>query len=531
MISCHARVLDNFIRSRGRNVKTPGMIRVVAWVIAVLLLSCPPVFCENGALTEGIQEYQRENFEEAIKILEKARQEAPESSTAAFFLGLAYKQVLDFTRAAIHLKDAVQMPPRIKEALVELIEVLVRINTKESLAEAARWIAVAKDQNIAPAKVAFLEGLVLQQEGDNDGAVTAFRRAMELDPSYTQSARIQIAMSHIRAQELKKAKTVLQAAITEDPTTDLAGFARRYVDLVEDRMFLTRPVRITLGIYPQYDDNVILNPLDTSIDPVFGITNEESYLTRVSGRIDYIPTFKDSPWLFNLSYSFLGSFYDKFHDTHDSLINSLSLFPGYNFGRVALNIPIHYSHVIVRQPSWDPYVESFSGPLLRVVAAQRHLLEAYGAYHMDDFKFDPLAPEEDRTSQGFRGYLSWIWTYTRNGFFNLRYDVFDFNANGDHWDRVGNRISVNLIHPITPKLRFLATGEGYYENFTNERVFAPSAGTKRSDSIYRYSLGLSWNFWNGMSLVPQYFFTKANSNINLYTYDRSIYSVGIEYRF
>jgi len=513
-------------------VKTAAFFKVVACVLVIFLFSNPQVFAESDFLTEGIQEYQKENFEEAINILQKARLEEPKSSTAAFFLGLAYKQVLDFPNAAIHLRDAVQMTPRIKEALVELIEVLIRVNTPESLAEAKSWITIAQDQNIAPAKVAFLEGLALQQEGDNKGAIKAFQRAMKLDPDYTQSAQVQIAMSHIREQQLKQAKTVLQAAITSDPTTDLAGFARRYVDLVEDRIFLTRPVRFTLGVYPQYDDNVILNPLDTSIDPVFGITNEESYLTRVSGRIDYVPTFKNSPWLFNLSYSFLGSFYDKFHDTHDSLINSLSLFPGYNFGRVALNLPIHYNHVIVRQPSWDPYVESFnSGPLLRVVAARKHLVEAYGAYHQDDYKFEPLAPEEDRTSQGFRGYLSWIYTYTRNGFFNLRYDYYDFNANGDHWDRVGNRVSANLIHPITPKLRLMASGEGYFENFTNERVFAPSPGTQRSDSIYRYSLGLSWNFWREMSLVPQYFHTKANSNINLYDYDRNIYSVGIEYRF
>jgi len=513
-------------------VKTAAFFKVIAGLAAFLLFSGLPAFADSDFLTEGIQQYQEENFEEAIDILKKARAEDPGSTTAAFFLGMAYKQVLDFAGAATHLRDAVEMTPRIKEALVELIEALVRINTPESLAEAKSWIAIAQDQNIQPAKVAFLEGLALQQEGDHEGAVTAFQRAIELDPNYTQSARVQIAMSHIRDQELKKAKQVLQAAITEDPTTDLAGFARRYVDLVEDRLFLTRPVRITLGVFAQYDDNVILNPLDTSIDPIFGITNEESYLTRVSGRIDYTPTFKNSPWLFNSSYSFLGSFYDKFHDTHDSLINSLSLFPGYKFGRVALNIPINYSHAIVRQPSWDPYVESFNtGPLLRIVAGRKHLVETYGAYHLDDFKFEPLAPEEDSTSQRFRGYLSWIYSYTRGGFFNLRYDFFDFNANGDHWDRVGSRASANLIHPIRPKLQLLVTGEAYYENFTNERVFAPSPGTKRSDSIYRYSLGLSWNFWKRMSLVPQYFFTKANSNINLYNYDRSIYSVGIEYRF
>jgi len=147
-------------------VKTAALFKVVVWVFVVLLFFSQAVSAENDILTEGIQEYQKENFEEAIPILQKAREEEPGSSTAAFFLGLAYKQVLDFPNAATHLRDAVQMPPRIKEALVELIEVLIRINTADSLAEAKSWIAIAQDQNIEPAKVALLEGLALQQEGD-----------------------------------------------------------------------------------------------------------------------------------------------------------------------------------------------------------------------------------------------------------------------------------------------------------------------------------------------------------------------------
>lgn len=150
------------IALKGGDVKTADVLKFVLGMFAVLLFFGMPVFADSAFLTEGIQQYQEENFEEAIGILIKAREEEPDSTTAAFFLGMAYKQTLDYANAAIHLRDAVQMEPRIREALVELIEVLVRINTPESVAEAKSWIAIAKDQNIEPAKVAFLEGLALQ---------------------------------------------------------------------------------------------------------------------------------------------------------------------------------------------------------------------------------------------------------------------------------------------------------------------------------------------------------------------------------
>jgi hypothetical protein len=50
------------------------------------------------SLPEGIRQYQAENYEEAIEILKKVRTEDPASATAAFFLGMAFKQTNDFIK-------------------------------------------------------------------------------------------------------------------------------------------------------------------------------------------------------------------------------------------------------------------------------------------------------------------------------------------------------------------------------------------------------------------------------------------------
>ena len=69
-----------------------------------------------------------------IEILTKACQEAPTSSVAAFFLGMAYKQVMDYEKALGQFQDAVTLTPKIKEALVELIDVALHLGTLAAVA-------------------------------------------------------------------------------------------------------------------------------------------------------------------------------------------------------------------------------------------------------------------------------------------------------------------------------------------------------------------------------------------------------------
>lgn len=170
----------------------------------VFLVFSPDAFCQKATyLQEGISKYKQESFEEAVDVLKKAREEDPKSSSAAFFLGMAYKQIMDYQKASESLRDAVTLTPRIKEALVELIEVLY---LSGKLEEAKKWIGVGERAEISPARVAFLKGLVFQKEGKNLEAVKCFEEAKSLDKTITQAAELQIALCYVRERKLKKAK-------------------------------------------------------------------------------------------------------------------------------------------------------------------------------------------------------------------------------------------------------------------------------------------------------------------------------------
>ncbi|MBW2027840.1 MAG: tetratricopeptide repeat protein [Deltaproteobacteria bacterium] len=493
-------------------------------ILMLLLLVYRPVALGGTSyLQEGIRQYKEENYEEAVELLVKARMQEPRSSAAAFFLGLAYKQIIDYPRALKNLEDAVTLRPRIKEAVVELVDVAILLNELEV---ARQWIQVAETEGIYPAKMAFLRGLVLKKEGKNQDAIDSFQRSMILDPALSQAAEFQIALCYVAERKLEKAKERFQAAVQRDPKTGLADYARRYRDLVQERIFLERPVRMTLGLFGQYDTNMLLQPLDASL--VSEPTDQQSSLATTTFRIDYVPLL-ESPWLFNAQYAYYGKFHRKNSTSHDTVSNGLYLAPGYNFGRYALNLAVNYNHSLVRRPSYKKYLQYLSiGPLFRVLLSHNSVLELFSGYVFQEYHEPPLMEAEDRDSDGLSVYASWIWSFMKGALFNLRYEYTEDRTDGINWENEGHRFSANLMVPLIPTLQFQASGEAYIQDYRHTHTVF---GVTRKDKMYRGSLGITWDFRKNTSLVVQFSPSRSDSNIGIYDYEREVYAAGIEYRF
>ena len=487
-------------------------------------------FCQSpSSLNKGIDQYNNENYEEAIELLLKTREADPESSAAAFFLGLAYKQVMDYPKAISHLRDAVTLKPKIKEALVELIDVALQL---EKLEEAGKWIDVAEESKIFPAKVAFLKGMLLKKGKKSKQAIESFKKAKELDASTTQSAEFQIALCYVQQHKLKKAKEGFQAAVLHAPQTDLGAYARRYQDLVEERIFLERPLRFTVGAFGMNDTNVIVAP--EGGPAAMNITDEASSGLGTNFRVDYVPQI-EGPWLFNAQYSFNGNFYHKHSTTHNFVSNSLYIAPGYDFGDQALNFIARYSYGLVGS-SAHRYLNSLElGPLYRRSIGQNQILEIFGGYSREGYFQPPVSLEEDRDSNGWLAYLSWIWTLKNRGFLNLRYEYATCNTDGSNWDNDSHKLSANVLYPLSQSVDLQASGQAQFQNYDNIHSFTQIAlfGPPRSrdDSIYQGSIGLTWEFMKRTKLIAQITRIRDDSNLSIYDYARSLYILGVEYRF
>ena len=480
------------------------------------------VHAENRFLREGIEQYNLENYEESAPLFEKAREMEPESCVAAFFSGMAYKHMLLYENAVRGLRDAASCETPIREALAELIDAL---NRTGEFAEAEKWIGVAEKERVEPAKIAFLKGETMSRTGRYDEAVESYGEAGRLDPSLSQLADIRAALVLIRTKRHREARARLEAAILYDPDSNMAEFARHYMGMTESRIDM-KPLHMAVGVFGQYDSNVVLKPDDSD----FGsdITDEASTALATRFRLDYCPDL-EGPWLFNAHYSFAGNFYDHNSDTHDFLANDIYLAPGYDFGKIAAYWIGRYMHSLVRDPSYKEYSETFeTGPMFRTVLRREHIFEILPSYKRRIFHRPVLMDEEDRDADVWSGSASWIWLFQKDAFVSLRYEYENENAEGDNWDSDGHRLTLNSSLPVAEKLALNFGGELFLQDFDNTNsVFLK----KREDDSYRLFAGLSWEFWKSVFLIVDYVWTRVDSNVAAYDYNRYVLSAGMEYRY
>lgn len=177
-------------------------IQVILISIFSLLFFFDTTKAQDSLLQKGIEQYRSENYEEALEILNEVYKTSP-STTVSFYLGLTYKQIGELRKAKEFFIKSLTEKPRINDAYVELAQILYQL---DELEEARRWLKEAEAQQIMPAKVSFINGLILLKEGKNEEARQSFEKAKVLDKSLTQAADLQIAFSYTREKDKRSRK-------------------------------------------------------------------------------------------------------------------------------------------------------------------------------------------------------------------------------------------------------------------------------------------------------------------------------------
>lgn len=502
------------------------MLKHGCWFVVMLLFLLSPCILfavdkeAEDLFKKGVEEYKAENYEEALELLQKADKQQPGSSVVAFYLGLTYKQIGKNKEAAKHYKDALIFTPPVLDAYTELIEVLYNLN---ELKEAKEWITEAEKKDIKPAHITFLKGMVLSKEGKNKEAVEAFKKAKELDKSLSQSSDFQIAMLYAKERRLKEAKDALKAAISVDPTSELASFAKEYEKSIAKVLEMYRTWRFVLGIGYQYDDNVLAKP-STAITGV-DITGEKDSSMINTLRIDYAPLISGQ-WSFNGQFNFYANTYRK-TNTHNVMAPSISLIPGYNFQQGVITMPLSYNHIWLHEREYMSVIAA--RPTLSVMLFPGHIGQFSAGYTKRELLQAPINSDEDRDGDIYSASAGYLYPFAEGkGMFTLRYEYSRDAADGVNWDNTGNRITLGLLVPVIDKLNLTASGDMFLQDY--EKVHT-AFGLKRKDKIYTGTLGITYEILKDLTMNLQYSYTRADSNIAVYDYKRNAYTAGLELRF
>lgn len=475
----------------------------------------------NATLEKGIGLYKHENFDEALDVLKQARVEEPKSTLAAYYLGLTYKQIQDYSEALPHLRDAVTNSPKIMGALIELIDCLYQTNQLE---EAGKWIAEAEAANIRPAQIAFLKGMVLLKEDKTEGSIASFENAKALDPSMAQSADYQIATAYLKLGKFSNAKDVFQQLSLVDPNSTMANFANTYMNAISEREQAMRPFKANIGVYWQYDTNVVLEPSTSTTSADISDSADSREVTTANAEYKY---------RFNETFDVKAQYFlywAKQNDLgfYDTLSNTFILQPEMNLKSGGqLSLPIGYNLTRVNDKA---YLSSPSiAGVYNQMVGNNNMGQAYLKYAYKDYMWAPTIADEDRTGNDFGGGVGWYFFFMKNkGFLNLRYGILKEWTEGNNWGNLENDIGATLLVPVLDKLNVTVSGNISLQNFDNSNNVYH---VYRHDQVYTVSTLAAYKFYKDSEIQLQYTFVKDSSNISVYDYNRNVFSAGVEIKF
>jgi tetratricopeptide (TPR) repeat protein len=405
-------------------------------IYLLLMMFIPMGFGEslNAAenfLDRGMAEFKAENYEEALEFLIKAREQQPESSMAAYYLGMTYNQTGEYRKATKHLRDAIRLTPSVQEAVPEWIQALIHLN---ELKEAKEGIAKAEQEGVKPGQIAFLKGLVLLKEGKNSEAIDAFKKAKRMDPSLSQASDMQIAMVLTKQRRFAEAKETLKAIISVDPLSEMGTYAREYEIAFSQGLKKYKSWWASAGIAYQYDDNVLLKP-NTSI-PDFPISGQRDSSVVTTLGFRYAPLLS-GPWFFNAQYNFYANSHADQHRVN-LLYQTVSITPGYQFPKGALTLPLAYTHEWVHE---DQYMAiALAKPTVSFLLLPQHIGQFSMGYMRREMLTDPPNRYENRDGNIFTVSPGYVYSFKNGrGFLMFQYEFSKDNTEGKNWENTGNR--------------------------------------------------------------------------------------------
>jgi Tfp pilus assembly protein PilF len=445
---------------------------------------------------------------------------------------MTYKNLQNYKESKKQLQNAVSLSPEIKEASLELGEVLYQLGEFQ---EALDVLTKAESENVRPGQTAYVKGLVLLEMNKNLEAVESLRKAGEASPELVQAANYQMGQAYLKEGKLEEAEARFQDVINDDPDTDMAEFSRNFLEKIKKKKEERRPFRIYAGIHHQYDDNVVLDPEDDSV--TVAISTESDQLEVITLGLEYFPEIRGD---FDISahYSAYMSFH---HDltSFDVQTHTVAVDPSFKIDKNAsAGIAVSGSMSWV---DYEDYLNSVSiSPTYTRLISKDHTLQVYLSYEKRNFRSVQDAGVEDRDSNMYGLNVNWYHFFDQEenvlvpflekfeqssfaqnkGYINLLYKVSKDDTEGRNWENLGSKAVATLLVPLMEKFKL--------QDYKNTHTVY---GIERKDIKYGFSSLLFYQFHERADIQLLYVYRQDDSNIAIYDYDRNVFSIGVEFRY
>lgn len=419
-------------------------------------------------------------------------------------------------------------PPLLADELLTQAEALI---AGQKAAEAVTLLAPVEDERAGDPAFDYLIGLARLESGDPSQAIFALERCLGVEPN-NGPCRVQIARAHLAVGETANARVELETIKASSPPPQVQSMVSQYlgsVSTLEKRRKEQFNSYVQLGLGHDSNTNSATSLSQVALP---GFNNILFDVNPVSRSQDSL--------LFQGQYA--ASYFNRLSPTLTVLGEGSLQLRSYpdssDYGYVSLDAGggaavdrgnhqfLGKLQLQTLQLGGDPF-RNLTGLLgqyqYNLGGANR--LAAWAQLGM--LRYHQSLRDANRTTLGaaYSGaldghYSPVFYASLYGGSEQARDSVADAASN----DFLGLRAGGALT--LTPALKL--NGSISHEQREYQANF-PNFGKARDDGELSLNLGLAWQFAPAMSLLPNYTFTRNDSNIPLTDYERHVFSLDIRF--
>lgn len=379
-------------------------------------------------------------------------------------------------------------------------------------------------------EIDFLLGRSAFELGDYEAAIFAFERVLIADPS-ADRVRLELGRSYFEIGDLEAARSQFNRVLKNRPPPVVRQNIERYLEQLE-KVARKHSLSGSLTLSLSYDDNVYASPVDEQIGTVLGnvtltgsgATPQDDLINRNSLQVNHL--YRNHPkevgWLSTLqAHSALYGAEDNLNLT----LLGVSSGPLWQQGKQFTKVQFNASYLTLDQERYLS-LAGLSAEHSRSLGDKLTLTLATQLTRLD-------YASSGRDANQYRVELKPGWTL-KNGSLLAGVAVEGNSAKQDEYSYFRTMLQMRYQRSLPWQVTGLI---GVRLQQTDYDGVIALFNRARKDWLRELSIGLSRPVWQdiatGRRVQAQLLgtFTKVNSNIDLYEYDKQVFSFALSYLF
>ena len=377
----------------------------------------------------------------------------------------------------------------------------------------------------------FYLGRAAFEIGNYEMALMAFERILIAQPESVR-IKLEMARTHYRLGLRDSARQYFEEVLAADPPSAVRRNIKNFladIDLAQKHHFFNGQIAAAID----WDDNVYVAPandvVDTAIGDVVlqgkGAKPRSDWLFNTTGVLSHKYQSPDSPY----SWASTGAAYQALYRNEselDTLFLALNSGPEIHSKKYVLGLHGLANYLEI---DWDRFLATAGLEMIfGVLFSPSALLNFSSKY--ENKKYYQI---DDRDSNNFNLKAESIFLYGANRIgFAAAGEIEDAEADVYSYKQGAALINYERILPYS--IMFFGYYEYRYRVFDGKQLLFDK---KRRDNLHYAGAGLSKTIWHSadfsqnLALRFNYRYTRADSNIELYEYDKNVASTSLAYTF